>query len=120
MRARGNLVIVAAVLSLAASARATPSPVIKASLPRPHPSPWALLERPGLKPGMAVLDQRGRRIGVIVQTGQTRDDQPAVLVRSNGVQYTIRDAELRRARHGEQVIAELSRSQLRTRGILNG
>jgi hypothetical protein len=89
------------------------------SLVQARPPAETLREAPGLRPGMTVLDRRGQRIGVILRTDQTRAGRPAVLVQANGARYTIGDAELRRTRHGERVIVKLTRSELRTRAILN-
>lgn len=76
-------------------------------------------QRRGLRPGMAVVDRRGRRIGVILELHRRRDLEPAVLIDDNGARFTVRASELRLSRRNEEAVILLSASRLRTRGILN-
>ena len=67
---------------------------------------------------MVVLDRRAR-VGTILRTSATRAGHPAVLVQDDGAQFTIRDSELKLSRRREAAITRLTRSQIRTRAILN-
>jgi hypothetical protein len=73
----------------------------------------------GFRPGMVLLDRHGARLGVIERVDQTRAGKPAVQVLVNGARYTIGVSKLKLSKDGEEAITTLSRSDLRTRAILN-
>jgi hypothetical protein len=72
-----------------------------------------------LKPGMVVVDRHGARVGIITRTRRVRDGQPAVQIDVNGTPITVRTSRLWLSRNGEEAIINLTRSQIRTRAILN-
>jgi hypothetical protein len=76
-------------------------------------------ERPGLKPGMVVLDRLGARVGVITELGQTRDGRPAVTVNADGTPIKVDVSRLRVTREGDEAVVSLTRSELLTSAILN-
>jgi hypothetical protein len=117
-------IIVLTALSLLAGpplarAAAPPTGESLSATPALEAQPHELRQRRGLKPGMVVLDRAGQRIGVIQSLDDSRPGRPEVLVQANGARYRLRDADLRLSRHGERAVVTLTRSDLRTRAILN-
>jgi hypothetical protein len=118
MTLRESGLIFSASLSLFA-ATAWAQPVIQDSL-----TPETAAARPpgetrAFKPGMVVLDRHGDRLGVIERVDQSRGEKPAVQVLVNGARYLINNTDLKLSKDGEEAITTLSRSDLRTRAILN-
>ena len=124
-RTRLACVGLAAVLTSAAGmASATPpsiqnGPGLSASIAAPAPSTGEHRQRAGLKPGMAIVDRSGRKVGVIVATGLSDNGRPTVRVDDNGSRFELGVRWLRLSRRGEKAVLLLSRSRLRTRAILN-
>ena len=75
--------------------------------------------RHGLKPGMAVIDRHGSRVGLIAKIHQVKDGRPAVSILVNGTPITVRKSKLKITRAGEEAIILLTPSQIRTDAILN-
>jgi hypothetical protein len=85
-------------------------------------APSALPTRPArhrLKPGMVVLDRKGRRVGLIRRTNLTKDGRPAVSILVNGTAIAVRKSRLRISRDRDVAVISLTRSQIRTAAILN-
>jgi hypothetical protein len=72
-----------------------------------------------LKPGMAVIDRRGARVGIVQQVGQTRDGKPAVIVNMDGTPIKVATSKLKITGGGDEARISLTRSQIRTAAILN-
>jgi hypothetical protein len=83
-------------------------------------SPISLRGRPRrLEPGMVVIGPRGGRVGLIRQTNERDDGQPAVELLVNGTPITVKASKFRLSRHGEEAIISMTGSAIRTAAILN-
>ena len=116
---RAILLGAAMTLAVGVWAPATGAATISESMSQSDPPLTVQHERPGLKPGMVVLDRLGERVGVITELGQTRGGRPAVTVNANGTPIKVEVSRLKVTREGDEAVVSLTRSELLTSAILN-